>query len=124
MTFSQEMQSVKSTREIPIPSVSLGLGNDLDPKFGRWIITGGVVGFLIWAANFPEAMPGHALFHQRGPTQVSTLILGGMLGWFLFNKLKILQSAQKAYLAFDLEIPSLVRQGDLDAIKLKSEQSK
>jgi biopolymer transport protein ExbB/TolQ len=124
MTFSQEMQSVKSTREIPIPSVSLGLGNDLDPKFGRWIITGGVVGFLIWAANFPEAMPGHALFHQRGPTQVSTLILGGMLGWFLFNKLKILQSAQKAYLAFDLEIPSLVRQGDLDAIKSKSEQSK
>jgi biopolymer transport protein ExbB/TolQ len=101
----------------------LGLGNDLDPKFGRWIITGGIVGFLIWAVNFPEAMPGHALFHQRGPTQIATLILGGMLGWFLIGKLRILQAAQKAYLAFDLEIPSLVRQGDLDAIKLKSEQS-
>ena len=118
------MQADNLTKEVPIPSVSLGLGNDLDPKFGRWIITGGLVGFLIWAANFPEAMPGHALFHQRGPTQVSTLVLGGMLGWFLFNKLRILQSAQKAYLAFDLEIPSLVRQGDLEAIKLKSEQSK
>ena len=46
-----------------------------------------------------------------------------MLGWFLIGKLRILQAAQKAYLAFDLEIPSLVRQGDLDAIKLKSEQS-
>ncbi|QNI91399.1 hypothetical protein SynBOUM118_01036 [Synechococcus sp. BOUM118] len=49
--------------------------------------------------------------------------MGGMLGWFLFNKLRILQKAQKDYLAFDLEIPSLVRQGDLEAIKLKSENS-
>lgn len=110
-------------RSVPVPSVSLGLGNDLDPKFGRWLIAGGIAGFLIWAVNFPEAMPGHALFHQRGPTQVATLILGGMLGWFLFNKLRILQKAQKDYISFDLEIPSLVRQGDLDAIKLKSENS-
>ena len=111
------------TRNVPVPSVSLGLGNDLDPKFGRWIITGGIIGFLIWAVNFPDAMPGHDLFHQRGPTQLGTLILGGMLGWFLVGKLRILNSAQKSYLAFDLEIPSLVRQGDLEAIKLKSEQS-
>ena len=122
-TSTQQFESEGGNRNVPVPSVSLGLGNDLDPKFGRWIITGGIVGFLIWAVNFPEAMPGHALFHQRGPTQVATLILGGMLGWFLIGKLRILQSAQKAYLAFDLEIPSLVRQGDLDAIKLKSEQS-
>jgi len=122
-TSTQQFESEGGNRNVPVPSVSLGLGNDLDPKFGRWIITGGIVGFLIWAVNFPEAMPGHALFHQRGPTQVATLILGGMLGWFLIGKLRILQAAQKAYLAFDLEIPSLVRQGDLDAIKLKSEQS-
>ena len=123
ITSTQQLESEGGNRNVPVPSVSLGLGNDLDPKFGRWIITGGIVGFLIWAVNFPEAMPGHALFHQRGPTQVATLILGGMLGWFLFGKLRILQAAQKSYLAFDLEIPSLVRQGDLDAIKLKSEQS-
>ena len=122
-TSTQQFESEGGNRNVPVPSVSLGLGNDLDPKFGRWIITGGIVGFLIWAVNFPEAMPGHALFHQRGPTQVATLILGGMLGWFLIGKLRILQAAQKAYLAFDLEIPSLVRQGDLNAIKLKSEQS-
>ena len=123
ITSTQQFESEGGNRNVPVPSVSLGLGNDLDPKFGRWIITGGIVGFLIWAVNFPEAMPGHALFHQRGPTQVATLILGGMLGWFLIGKLRILQAAQKAYLAFDLEIPSLVRQGDLDAIKLKSEKS-
>ena len=122
-TSTGQLESEARSRSVPVPSVSLGLGNDLDPKFGRWIITGGIAGFLIWAVNFPEAMPGHALFHQRGPTQVATLILGGMLGWFLFNKLRILQKAQKDYLAFDLEIPSLVRQGDLEAIKLKSENS-
>ena len=122
-TSTGQLESDARGRSVPVPSVSLGLGNDLDPKFGRWIITGGIAGFLIWAVNFPEAMPGHALFHQRGPTQVSTLILGGMLGWFLFGKLRILQKAQKDYLAFDLEIPSLVRQGDLEAIKLKSENS-
>ena len=68
-------------------------------------------------------MPGHGLFHQRGPTQVITLIMGGMLSWFLIGKLRILQSAQKAYLAFDLQIPNLVRQGDLEAIKTAAEKS-
>ena len=87
-TSTGQLESEARSRSVPVPSVSLGLGNDLDPKFGRWIITGGIAGFLIWAVNFPEAMPGHALFHQRGPTQVSTLILGGMLGWFLFGKLQ------------------------------------
>ena len=119
-----ETKTNGSGREVPIPSVSLGLGNDLDPKFGRWVIVGSIVGFLVWAVNFPEAMPGHDLFHQRGPTQVVTLVMGGMLSWFLIGKLRILQSAQKAYLSFDLEIPNLVRHGDLEAIKLKSEQSK
>ncbi len=124
MTLStSQFETDGASRNVPVPSVSLGLGNDLDPRFGRWIISGAIAGFLIWAVNFPEAMPGHDLFHQRGPTQIATLILGGMLGWFLVGKLRILQNAQKSYLAFDLEIPSLVRQGDLEAIKLKSEQS-
>ena len=124
MTSSQDLnQQARSTESMPVPSVSLGLGNDLDPKFARWLISGGIAGFLVWAVNFPEAMPGHGLFHQRGPTQVITLIMGGMLSWFLIGKLRILQSAQKAYLAFDLQIPNLVRQGDLEAIKTAAEKS-
>ncbi len=96
-TSTSELENNSKAREIPVPSVSLGLGNDLDPKFARWVITGGIIGFLIWAINFPESMPSHDLFHQRGPTQVITLIMGGMLSWYLIGKLRILQSAQKAY---------------------------
>ena len=46
---TSETKTNGSGREVPIPSVSLGLGNDLDPKFGRWVIVGSIVGFLIWA---------------------------------------------------------------------------
>lgn len=69
-------------------------------------------------------MPLHALFHQRGPTQVVTLIMGGMLVAFLLNKWRKLQRDQKAYLAFDLEVHRLIRSGDLDAIALQAERSK
>ena len=124
MTSSQQTdQEQRSAASMPVPSVSLGLGNDLDPKFGRWLISGAIAGFLVWAANFPEAMPGHGLFHQRGPTQVITLVMGGMLTWFLVGKLRILAAAQNAYLKFDLQIPNLVRQGDLEAIKTAAEKS-
>ena len=104
--------------------VSLGLGNDLDPKLFRWMLPGGIGGFLIWAVTAPEGMPLHDLFHQRGPTQVITLVMGGMLLAYLINKWRKLNREQKAYLAFDLQIPQLIRGGDLDSITSQAERSK
>ena len=69
----------------PASAVSLGLGNDLDPKMLRWMIPGGIGGFILWAINAPESMPFHALFHLRGPTQVVTLVMGGMYDTLLRN---------------------------------------
>lgn len=106
------------------PGVSLGLGNDLDPRIPRWMIPGSIVGFLIWAIASPAGMPLHDLFHQRGPTQVVTLVMGGMILVFLITKWRKLQKEQKAYLAFDLEIPTLIRQGDLEAIVSQAERTK
>ena len=108
----------------PAAGVSLGLGNDLDPKLLRWMVPGGIGGFLVWAIASPEGMPLHALFHQRGPTQVVTLVMGGMLVAYLLNKWRKLQREQKAYLAFDLEVPQLIRNGDLEAISTQAERSK
>ena len=105
-------------------AISLGLGNDLDPRVLRWIVPGGLAGFLLWAVSSPQGMPLHALFHQRGPTQVVTLVMGGMLAAYLINKWRKLQWEQRAYLAFDLEIPSLIRRGELDAITTQAERSK
>lgn len=108
----------------PVAGISLGLGNDLDPKLLRWMLPGGIGGFLVWAINAPESMPLHALFHQRGPTQVVTLVMGGMLVAYLINKWRTLQREQKAYLAFDLEVPTLIRRGDLQEISMKAERAK
>lgn len=108
----------------PVAGISLGLGNDLDPKLLRWMLPGGIGGFLVWAINAPESMPLHALFHQRGPTQVVTLVMGGMLVAYLINKWRTLQREQKAYLAFDLEVPTLIRRGDLQEISMQAERAK
>ena len=107
-----------------VTAVTLGLGNDLDPRFIRWILPGGIGGFLLWAFAAPDSMPLHSLFHERGPTQVVTLVMGGMLLAFVINKWRLLQQEQKAYLAFDLEVPQLIRSGDLDAISTQAERSK
>ena len=104
--------------------VGLGLGNDLDPKIIRWMLPGGIGGFLVWAVTTPEGMPLHVLFHQRGPTQLVTLIMGGMLMAYLINKWKKLNREQKAYLSFDLQIPQLIRGGDFDSIQSKAERTK
>ena len=112
------------TNEKPAAGVSLGLGNDLDPKLLRWMVPGAIGGFLVWAVNAPESMPLHDLFHQRGPTQVVTLVMGGMLVAYLINKWRKLQQEQKAYLAFDLQVPQLIRGGDLEAITTQAERSK
>lgn len=108
----------------PASSISLGLGNDLDPRLARWMLPGGIGGFLVWAINAPESMPLHSLFHQRGPTQVVTLVMGGMLVAYLINKWRKLQREQKSYLDFDLEIPKLIRSGDLEAITTRADRSK
>ena len=34
--------------------LSLGLGNDLDPKILRWMVPGGITGFLLWAITSPR----------------------------------------------------------------------
>ena len=104
--------------------VSLGLGNDLDPKLLRWMLPGGLGGFLFWAINAPKEMPFHDLFHQRGPTQVVTLVMGGMLLVFLINKWQKINREQKSYLSFDLQVPQLIRSGDLDEITSQAERSK
>ena len=105
------------------PTVSLGLGNDLDPKLLRWLVPGGVGGFLLWAIATPEGMPFHDFLHQRGPTQVFVLAMGGMLLAFIINKWRILQREKKAYLAFDLSIAQAIRSGDLEALTNQAERS-
>ena len=104
--------------------VSLGLGNDLDPRLLRWMIPGGIGGFLLWAIATPEEMPLHELFHERGPTQVITLVMGGMLLAYLINKWRKLNREQKSYLAFDLKIHQLIRSGDIDLISSQAERSR
>ena len=108
----------------PAAGVSLGLGNDLDPKLVRWMVPGAIGGFLVWAIAAPQGMPLHELFHQRGPTQVVTLVMAGMLVAYLINKWRRLQREQRAYLAFDLEVPQLIRTGDLGAVSTQAERSK
>ena len=118
------IENLSSTTSQTSPLVSLGLGNDLDPKLPMWMLPGGIGGFLIWAVNAPEGMPLHDLFHQRGPTQVVTLVMGGMLVAYLINKWRRLQREQKSYLAFDLEVHKLIRSGDLNEITTSATRSK
>ena len=104
-------------------SVSLGLGNDLDPRLQRWVVPGGIGGFLLWALATPTAMPFHDFLHQRGPTQVIVLVMGGMLLAFTVNKWRILQRQKQSYLAFDLSIAQAIRSGDIDALSNQAERS-
>jgi len=111
------------TPAVALPSVSLGLGNDLDPRLSRWGLYGGVGGFVVWAALAPTWMPLHAFMHQRGPTQVFCMVMGGMLLSFLISKWRLLQREKQAFLAFDLAIPQLIRNDDLDALATQAERS-
>jgi len=111
------------TNSVSPSPLSLGLGNDLDPRLARWGVTGGVGGFLVWAALAPTWMPLHLFMHQRGPTQVFCMVMGGMLLSFLISKWRLLQREKNAFLAFDLAIPQLIRNGDLDALATQAERS-
>ena len=115
--------SQSNTTVAAIPNTSLGLGNDLDPKLLRWMVPGGVGGFLLWAIATPEGMPFHEFLHQRGPTQVFVLVMGGMLLAFIINKWRILQREKMAYLAFDLSSAHAIRSGDLAALTNQAERS-
>ncbi len=87
------------------------------------MLPGGIGGFLLWAIATPEGMPFHEFLHQRGPTQVFVLVMGGMLFAFIINKWRILQREKKAYLAFDLSIAQAIRSGDLTALTTQAERS-
>ena len=102
--------------------VTLGQGNDLDPRFLRWCISGGIGGFLVWAITSVPAIPLHELLHQRGPTQIITLIMSGMLLGFLVSKWRRLSKQEKGCSALEFDIVTLNNIDNLGAIRSKVEQ--
>ena len=102
--------------------VTLGQGNDLDPRFLRWCISGGIGGFLVWAITSVPAIPLHELLHQRGPTQIITLIMSGMLLGFLVSKWRRLSKQEKGCSALEFDIVNLNNFDDLGAIRSKVEE--
>ena len=102
--------------------VTLGQGNDLDPRFLRWCISGGIGGFMVWAITSVPAIPLHELLHQRGPTQIITLIMSGMLLGFLVSKWRRLSKQEKGCIALEFDIVNLNNIDDLGAIRSKVEQ--
>ena len=110
----------KST--IQTQRVTLGQGNDLDPRFLRWCISGGIGGFLVWAITSVPAIPLHELLHQRGPTQIITLIMSGMLLAFLVSKWRRLSRQEKGCSALEFDIVNLNNIEDIGTIRSKLEQ--
>jgi len=108
----------------PSTTINLGEGDDLNPKFLRWAVVGAVIGFVLWLIASPPGFPLHDFLHQRGPTQVVCLMMGGMLAVFIFSKWQLLQRQSKKTKQFDLALTPLIRSGDLSAITSQSEQSR
>ena len=106
------------------PPVSLGEGDDLHPKLIRWAVPGAVIGLVLWLLTSPSGFPLHEFLHQRGPTQVVCLVMGGMLAVFIFGKWQLLQQQNRKTKQFDLALTPLIRSGDLDAITNQSQQSR
>ena len=102
--------------------VTLGQGNDLDPRFLRWCISGGIGGFMVWAITSVPAIPLHELLHQRGPTQIITLIMSGMLLGFLVSKWRRLSKQEKGCSALEFDIVNLNNIDNLGAIRSKVEE--
>ena len=102
--------------------VTLGQGNDLDPRFLRWCISGGIGGFLVWSITSVPAIPLHELLHQRGPTQIITLIMSGMLLAFLVSKWRRLSRQEKGCSALEFDIVNLNNIEDIGTIRSKLEQ--
>ena len=101
--------------------VTLGQGNDLDPRFLRWCISGGIGGFLVWSITSVPAIPLHELLHQRGPTQIITLIMSGMLCAFLVSKWRRLSKQEKGCSTQEFNIVKLDNIEDIGAIRAKVE---
>ena len=99
--------------------VTLGQGNDLDPRFLRWCISGGIGGFLIWAITSVPAIPLHELLHQRGPTQIITLMMSGMLSAFLVSKWRRITKQEKGCESLELDIVNLNEKDDVSTIRSK-----
>ena len=108
--------------DVETQRVTLGQGNDLDPRFLHWCISGGIGGFLVWAITSVPAIPLHELLHQRGPTQIITLIMSGMLLAFLVSKWKRLSKQEKGCGALEFDIVNLNNIDDLGTIRSKVEQ--
>ena len=104
--------------------VNLGEGDDLNPKFLRWGLVGAVIGLVLWLIASPAGFPLHDFLHQRGPTQVVCLMMGGMLAVFIFIKWQLLQRQSKKTKQFDLALTPLIRSGDLSSITSQSGQSR
>ena len=110
----------KST--IQAQRVTLGQGNDLDPRFLHWCISGGIGGFLVWAITSVPAIPMHELLHQRGPTQIITLIMSGMLLAFLVSKWRRLAKQEKGCSSLEFDIVNLNKFEDVGTIRSKVEK--
>ena len=102
--------------------VTLGQGNDLDPRFLRWCTSGGIGGFLVWAVTSVPAIPLHELLHQRGPTQIITLIMSGMLCAFLVSKWRRLSKQEKGCSTQEFNIVKLNNMEDIGEIRAKVEK--
>ena len=113
-------ENQKST--IQVQRVTLGQGNDLDPRFLRWCISGGIGGFLVWAITSVPAIPLHELLHQRGPTQIVTLIMSGMLLAFLVSKWRRLAKQEKGCSSLEFDIVNFNKIEDVGTIRSKVEK--
>ena len=120
--LSEMTAEANQNGDVETQRVTLGQGNDLDPRFLRWCISGGIGGFLVWAITSVPAIPLHELLHQRGPTQIITLFMSGMLLAFLVSKWKRLSKQEKGCSALEFDIVNLNNIDDLRAIRSKVEQ--
>lgn len=74
----------------------LYIRRDLDPRSPYWLITGGMVGFLVWLTASPKTAVGHVLLHERGIIQPISMILGGMVLAYIVIKFIIISKEIRA----------------------------
>ena len=122
MNVLSELTSESNQKTTQAQRITLGQGNDLDPRFLRWCISGGLGGFLVWAITALPAMPLHELLHQRGPTQIITLIMSGMLLAFLVSKWRRLTKQEKGCSSLELDIVNLNSVDDVGVMRTKIEK--
>ena len=70
-----------------------------------------MIGLVLWLLASPPGFPFHEFLHQRGPTQVVCLVMGGMLAVFIFSKWQLLQQQSRKTKQFDLALTPLIRSG-------------